>query len=339
MKYREEDIARQLHSELVDRFGELSPTVEGAGVHWHCSVVRHVRECQVHCHTCRDDCEFYTYYKLGSETVAYSRIPSSHNTIKAVADWLFGIDLAEMYCRYSFIDEKRRALEWIRDEAIAAEPELQRTSVAELIRHAGDICTLLFRGSGRSCKVSFYGKGKWPDAKFSWDECQLFQYQPKDTAQFAAVLKAWICDWLMPSAMRSEFPWLTIGELADYYEAGSPVEGEFIKSWDGMEEFYEDTRCPFSAEVKHFMCAMRDKGYDRTLRAGQSLWSLILSRSRRHGMRGDQPSVVFQFHENGMIVVDRLENHRKGAKSQSLQIALTPEIEALLERLESKPVD
>jgi hypothetical protein len=143
----------------------------------------------------------------------------------------------------------------------------------------------------------------------------------------------------MPSDMRARFPWLTIGELADYYEAGNPVEGEFIKSWDGMEEFYDDARFPFADDVKAFLRALRSKGYDKTLRAGQSLWSLILSRSRRHGMRGQQPCVQFRFHAGGMDVVNCLEDRRNGTRSAYAKIECTPEIEALLSQLEAGPID
>jgi hypothetical protein len=139
--------------------------------------------------------------------------------------------------------------------------------------------------------------------------------------------------------MRSKFPWLIIGELADYYEAGRPIEGEFIKSWDRMEEFYEETRWPFADEVKVFIEAMRSRGYYKTLRAGTSLWSLILSRSRRHGMHGEQPYVLFEFRGDGMDVFNCIEDRHKGPKIVYSKIEFTPEIDALLDQLQSAPID
>ncbi|MGR8935287.1 MAG: hypothetical protein ACU837_12980 [Gammaproteobacteria bacterium] len=293
MKYPEEDIARDLHRELVRRFSALSPTLDGVGVHWHCTIRRDDRECRIACFMLPQDREYYTSFQEDSQTIAYSRIPSRDDTLEAVTDWLNGTDLATLYDRYGFIDATKRRLVQIRDQAISAEPELQRSAESELAQQIGDIYYLVFRGSERSCEISFYGKNERPDAKYSWDECQLFECQPHDIAQFATALRGWLCDKLKPSEMRLKFPWLIIGELADYYEAGKPIEGEFIKSWDWMEEFYKDSRYPFADEVKALMGAMRSRGYHKSLRAGQSLWSLILSRSRRHGMRKEQPCVQF----------------------------------------------
>ncbi len=144
---------------------------------------------------------------------------------------------------------------------------------------------------------------------------------------------------LNPSEMRSRFPWLMIGDLADYYEAGMPIEGEFIKSWDRMEKFYDDIRCPFADDIKVLMQAMRSRGYDKTLRAGQSLWSLILSRSRRHGMRREQPCIQFWFRNDGMDVINYIEDCRNSTKIPYTRIEFTPEIEGLLSQLQSGAID
>jgi hypothetical protein len=339
MKYPEEDIARQLHRELLRRFGELSPTVAGAGVHWRCTVSRDERKCEISCFALRSHPEYFTSFEQRSETVAYARVPSTDDTIAAVADWLNGADLPQLYDRYRFIDAGKRTLEQIRDAVTAAEPELRRLAETELRLHIVDAYTLFFRGEARSCEVSFYGKNEWPDAEFSWDACPLFHYQPHDAAQFAAVLNCWICETLMPSEMRSRFPWLTIGELADYYEAGRPIEGEFIQSWEAMERFYHDRRFPLADVVKAFMQSMRSRGYHKTLRAGQSLWSLILSRSRRHGLRDEQPCIQFWFHADGMVVINCLEDRRNGIRSVYAKIECTSEIEALLNQLAASPID
>lgn len=339
MKYPEEEIARELHREMVRQFTLLSPTIDGAGVHWHCTIARDDRACRIHCFALPEGREYYTSYQQRTETVAYSRIPSRDETLEAVSDWLNGADLTSLYDRYWFIDATKRRLAQIRDHVITTEPELNKSAESELVQQIGDGYYLILRGSERSCEVSFYGKNVWPDATFAWDECHLFQYQPHDNSQFASVLKCWLCDNLTPSEMRSRFPWLSIGELADYYEAGKPIEGEFIKSWDWLEEFYDDTRCPLADDIKAFMRAMRSKGYDRIFRAGQSLWSLILSRSRRHGMRPEQPCIQFWFRDDGMDVFNYIEDRRRGSRIAYSRIEFTPEIDALLVELQSVPID
>lgn len=342
-------MARALYSEMLKRFTAFSPTIDGVGVHWHCAVELKDRACLVYCFTLPKGSgrEYYTSYQQRTESVAYSRVPSRDETLDAVADWLNGADLAVLYDRYWFIDATKRRLTQIRDQVIAAEPELQKSTDSALLQQSGDIYRLLFRGGNRSCEVSFYGKAKWPDAKFSWDECPLFRYQPDDSVQLATVLRRWLCDTAAPSVMRKEFPWLVIDKLADYYENGNPIEGEFIKSWDCMEEFYREMDFPGREQVVAFLAAMRERGYDRKLRAGQSLWSLILSRSRRHGLRRDHRSIQFWFKKEGMdILVDGagMVNMQTGEpvyreKRTCPKIQLTTEIVDLIDQLAKEPVD
>jgi hypothetical protein len=219
---------------------------------------------------------------------------------------------------------------------IARVPELTGATLAELQHDLCDIYRLWFQGVDRSCRISFYGKNELPDAAFHWDKCELFRFQARDRSRLAAVLKRWLCDRAMPSALRMEFPGLEIGELADHYERGNPIEGEFIKSWDSIERFYEDMHFPFVPKVRSLIAQMRRKGYDRSLRAGQSLWSLIVSRSRRHGLREDQPMIAFRFRNDGMELYINLD---KKAKVTCPDIDFRPEIDALLKKLEAMGVE
>ncbi len=303
MKYAEEDIASDLHAELKRKF-ESTPTsisVEGTGVHWHCTAERDNSTCSIACFTTLGP-EYYTDFKRDSAKVATARISSREQTVEAVADWLGGCLLSELHGKFAFVDKTKRSLTQLRDDVLSAEPDLKIAASCALDHKIADIHYLQFEGNERSCEISFYGKNELPDAKFSWDDCQLFQFQPDDAKQLASVLKQWLCDRSPPSVMRSEFPWLKIGKLADYYENGNPVEGEFIESWDSIEDFYREEWCTFSKPVLAMIHTMRSAGYDRVLRAGQSLSSLGLSRSRRHGLRSNQASLWFNFHKGRMDV-------------------------------------
>jgi len=99
------------------------------------------------------------------------------------------------------------------------------------------------------------------------------------------VLKRWLCDVAMPSTMRTEFPWLSIGDIADYYEKGNPVEGEFIKSWDWMQQFYEDDRFPMKALVLKFIAQLRNAGYDRNGASERSTAAWSRPPQYTHGRR------------------------------------------------------
>ncbi|MCE9554744.1 MAG: hypothetical protein K8T91_15420 [Planctomycetes bacterium] len=228
-----------------------------------------------------------------------------------MADWLDGAELPALYSNYSFVDQRKRELTTIRDQIVACQSTLADANPT-ITCLAADCYRLELGKEKRSCEVSFWGKNECPDARFSWDECQLFEFQSADTTHLAAVASRWISDQAMPSSMRQEFPDLKIGELADYYENGNPIEGEFVISWNSMEHFYDDMNHSWVPLAKAFIAEMRKQRYDRKLRAGQSLWSLILSRSRRHGLEEGQAAVQFWFSDRGMSVRHSFE----GASSE-----------------------
>jgi hypothetical protein len=115
-------------------------------------------------------------------------------------------------------------------------------------------------------------------------------------------------------------------------ETDDSIEGEFIRSWDQIEQFFDMVLepGPWKDQVLQFISQLRQAGYDRKLRAGQSLFKLVVSRSRCHGLRPDQPSVCFWLHDG---VIDMQEtNHLT-------ESTLSPLVEAALARLLTHPID
>ncbi len=93
-------------------------------------------------------------------------------------------------------------------------------------------------------------------------------------------------------------------------------------------------RVPWKQRVLQFIAQLRGAGYDRKLRAGQSLDMFVVSRSRRHGLRPDQPRVVFCFHNDGMDVLEGNELEVRGT-----DISLSAPVQAVLARLLSREID
>ena len=150
------------------------------------------------------------------------------------------------------------------------------------------------------------------------------------------LIKRWVADTAMPSVLKNEFPEIEFGKLAEYYERGNGIEGEFIISWDDIERFYKELKPEKEDEILKLIRQMRTKGFDRTLRAGQSLYTLILSRSRRHGLKENQNSVSFTFNyiKSAMEV-----SMRKGEKLVFDKIEFTDAIDKLLRSLEQELID
>jgi len=117
-----------------------------------------------------------------------------------------------------------------------------------------------------------------------------------------------------------------------------PIEGEFISSWNWIERFYDSEYFPPKSFVLQFIRQLRRAGYDREFRAGQSLWALMLSRSRRHGLSDEQARIVFEFSRGGDA---RSATVRNGAEQSTLITSafLSDEIHAALNRLRGAPID
>jgi hypothetical protein len=218
MKYTEEDHAKDLHQYLTRRFAASVPatavSIDGAGVHWHCTLKRGRNLCSIACFDVGVP-EYLTLFERDSEKVATGRTSSKLDTINAVDDWLQGRQLSWLYDRFRFVDQTKRALDSIREDMIARVPELTEATPAELQHDVCYIYHLWFSDGDRSCRISFYAKNDLPDAAFHWDRCDIFRFQTSDRKRLAAVLKRWLCDRAMPSTLRTEFPWIEIGELAD----------------------------------------------------------------------------------------------------------------------------
>ena len=66
------------------------------------------------------------------------------------------------------------------------------------------------------------------------------------------------------------------------YQTVNPFERDFIQSWERIEEFFGLmlARVPWKDRVLQFIAELRQAGYDRKLRAGQTIDIFIVSRSR-----------------------------------------------------------
>jgi hypothetical protein len=289
MKFPHESYARDLHRALSLRFSsamDAHVSVKGRGVNWACSAHRGGRSCSICCFDVHGP-EYLIFFKDDGDR-ATGRTPSQDGVVAATGDWLDGAVVEALYARFSFVDEEKRALTALLPETLERSSRL-RTSASHEICHDGcDIYHLWFRAKDRACRVAHYGKDRFPEAFFFWDECNLFRFPVENPALFADVLERWLCDDAMPSALAREFACVQVDSLARYYEEGRPIEGEFVLSWDAIEESYKGRR-PLGPKALRLLADMRRAGYDKVLRAGMSMWTLMLSRSRRHGLRNDQP--------------------------------------------------
>lgn len=225
-------------------------------------------------------------------------------------------------------EDSERALTALQDELCAQAPSLRSGVESEIEDRGGGYHILHFRAGDRACVIEA-GGDRLIHAAFVWDDRPLFASRFEESKPLSDLLKRWVADRAMPSEMRREFPSLEIDKLADYYERGVPLEGEFVRSWDAIEVFYREDGGDYFASARAFIRAMREAGYDRVLRAGQSMSIMGLSRSRDQGLRDDQPRLWFEFNREEMDVDANFASG--GLKGHPIR--LTEEVQQLLNAL------
>jgi hypothetical protein len=116
------------------------------------------------------------------------------------------------------------------------------------------------------------------------------------------------------------------------------IEADFMLSWDQMEIFFGDDDMPWMTQMLPLIRALRARGYDRKLRAGQSMTTFIVSRSREHGLRISQPSLAFNITPQRGIRA-QLTGEHVSVMATADRIEITPDIENLLIPLLAYPID
>ncbi len=172
---------------------------------------------------------------------------------------------------------------------------------------------ILFKDKDRSCNISLSGVQQNPKYTFEWDECPLFEISGIDTKEAGNFITHWVCHKLTPSKMKVQFPEIELNNLAKYYENGEGIKGEFIESWNDIEHYYSEIYSEEHKTIENdtlkLIKELRAIGLDEKLRAGQSLYSFILSRSRRFGLTENAPYVMINFQRNNQIVINYYLNN------------------------------
>ena len=141
-------------------------------------------------------------------------------------------------------------------------------------------------------------------------------------------------------------------------EKKQTIGQKFITSWDNIENFYKRDNFVHREKILEMISQMRQLGFDKTFRAGQGMYSFMLSRSKEHGLRPDQPHIIFNltdwhyawrhaearsklgvpysFPTTIDIYLCNMNNEEKLTISD---IRFTPEIDTILKQLESFPID
>lgn len=337
MSQAEEAIARALLHALEQVMDPGCLAIEGVGVHWSCVVKDRARRATIACFSQLGESEYLTEFEESGSSVAWGRTSSSMETCNAVARWAGGESLGTIYRDFAFVEANKRALDMLLRTASLACPELEVGVASAIDRDMCDLHKLTIEANDRAVLVGFYGKNEHPDAYFIWDGCIVATARivPSD---FGPLLRDWLLARYLPSVLSVTYEYVRVRPEARFYEEGRGLEGEFIVSWDRLATFYEESPFAIAAFAKQYLAHLRELGFHKTLRAGQSLLTAILSRSRRHGLGNDQVFLSLDFGAGEVRVAGKLSG---GTIRETTYRGNEPpqELVALLKELERHPID
>lgn len=343
MKYKQEYIAENLYSNLQTHFKDSKEPVkiskQGAGVHWNCTVDANNRECKIHCFDTYGNKDNSTEYLIAFQEAAkhkmWGRTRNLNETLNSIEDWLNEKTIEWLYEKYEFLDWSKRRILFIEKQLIKHEPELKKVENSFYSPWGSGLYDYSISYNNRSCILDGYGKHEPTSFHFCWDNCRLFEVKQNDLTLMAKAVKMWLIEEIVPSQLEAQLKWIKISELALYYEKGEGIKGEFIESWNSIERFYKRIDENFTPKVLQLIKEMREHGFDKKLRAGQSLYTLMLSRSRRHGLTWEQNFLAFRFYidKNEMKVTDKSDTLLLNGK-----VEYSNELENLLNELAEEAI-
>jgi hypothetical protein len=121
------------------------------------------------------------------------------------------------------------------------------------------------------------------------------------------------------------------------------TEEKFLQSWDAIEKFYAriiaSSGWAWLTPIFSLIAKLRERGYDRQFRAGQSLTMFSLSRSLNHGLRNEQPAFGIEILPDGTMHLWYHEPPNENIEMDVDQVEITPEVEEFLARLVAHPID
>jgi hypothetical protein len=328
-----EDSARALLLAIQEAAPGWHAEVRGSGDYWHCTTSDGDRGTDT---LCFGPPEYRTQFREGNDTLAWASSQSAAETVRAVMQWGDGMPLVEFIEAFNCVERGRRILSNMRRRTIEAAPGLETAVQWQFKREWGDIWNLHMSSGDRGVDITSLGDREPALAAVTWDGCQVARAPTRD-GQLAALLQAWLVD-RVPAQALAAHPGLELAPVARYYDEGRGLEGEFLVSWDVLERFYAGPVGPPWAEpFLQCLSHLRRLGFASTLRAGQSMYTAVFSRSRRHGMRPEQAAVRCTFMTSGTEVRARIGDRSVDRVVPAGEDPM-PDLIALLRELEATPI-
>ena len=87
---------------------------------------------------------------------------------------------------------------------------------------------VLLKDEDRSCRIYSFSNEQNLKCVFEWDNCPIFEIFSTDVKRLGKIILNWVFEKSMPSTIKTLFPEIEFGILAEYYEKGEGIKGEFL---------------------------------------------------------------------------------------------------------------
>lgn len=343
--YKEEEIARSLYTGLTEFYADsdLNPFigVDGAGVHWNCKISLNDYSISIKCcdtsylQGISGDEEFIVSFYHKEKEVSCGRTFAKEEVISSSNTWIRSCSKQLLYKRFEFVDKGLRKAEQLEQNWLISYPELRKARRSIQNYGSGGIRYEISYGN-RLCFFNSFGEVGNPHMSFLWDQHILFTIETVPS-QLAEVLTRFLIDQEAPSSLQKDFPWIPTNELTKGFEAGIGLEAICTESWKYMLNFYTtfpNQRWLDKEKIIAFTQELIDLGFNKKVRASQSVTRLILSPSKIHGIMGDNPYIALSFKYDKIHIKTSY-----WVNDKIINLEVNEELLSLIKRLESEKID
>lgn len=127
--------------------------------------------------------------------------------------------------------------------------------------------------------------------------------------------------------------------MSDENTENEAIQTYFKQRWLRIEQFFTPIRSgdEWQRPILALLQTLREQGYHKKLHAGQSMYFLILSRSKVHNLRGGKARIVFEFDQKGGMEVSYYHEDEK-ISFQHDEIEVVSQLETFLNKLVKEPI-
>ncbi|MBL0316247.1 MAG: hypothetical protein IPP69_10870 [Flavobacteriales bacterium] len=306
-----------------------------SGAYSSCEVKNSTRTCHIYINKIETESQhqtsldFYTVLGERNKEIASAKTDSMEHMVNLIFDFIEGENLIELYRRYDFVDRKKRKLILLQTLINDVYPAMKEIAVNRIVEDILSYPELEFEDGERLCRIHYHASKEFPRWIYFWNGTRIFETSNPHDAINAQIAMRWVLEKVRPSELNMDYPEIDTGKLAQFYEQGKGLEGEFTLSWE--ESIKNLKQGEHHEKVRKLFKQFEKAGYYQLFRTNANSWTFVMTRSKKNLKLSDQPFISFRFYENKSEVSVK-DIH--GTLHRFEEIELTSEMKRIIQELQ-----